>query len=38
MSLTDRVRKLRQQSLDARETISAERALLMTEFTSRTRG
>src|SRR5512137_2572271 len=32
MPMTDRVRKLRQQSLDARETISAERALLMTEF------
>src|SRR5512136_478104 len=32
MSMTERTRKLRQQSLDARETISAERALLMTEF------
>jgi pyruvate formate-lyase/glycerol dehydratase family glycyl radical enzyme len=32
MSMTERVRKLRQQSLDARETISAERAVLMTEF------
>jgi trans-4-hydroxy-L-proline dehydratase len=32
MSMTDRVRKLRQQSLNARETLSAERAVLMTEF------
>ena len=32
MAITDRVKKLRQQSLEARETISAERAMLMTEF------
>ncbi len=32
MPMTDRVRKLRQQSLDAEETLSAERALLLTEF------
>jgi formate C-acetyltransferase len=32
MSMTDRVRKLRQQSLDARPTLSTERAELMTEF------
>ncbi|MGA2490975.1 MAG: pyruvate formate lyase family protein, partial [Anaerolineales bacterium] len=32
MSTTERVRKLRQQSLEARESISAERAVLMTEF------
>ena len=32
MSMTERVRKLRQQSLEAHETLSAERALLMTEF------
>ncbi len=32
MILTDRVRKLREQSLNAEETISAERALLVTEF------
>ena len=32
MAITERVRKLRQQSLSARETFSAERALLMTEF------
>jgi trans-4-hydroxy-L-proline dehydratase len=32
MVMTERVRKLRQQSLDARETLSAERALLMTGF------
>jgi len=32
MSMTDRVRKLRQQSLEAKETISCERAELLTEF------
>jgi trans-4-hydroxy-L-proline dehydratase len=32
MKMTERVRKLRQQSLDARETLSSERAILMTEF------
>ena len=32
MSMTERVRKLRQQSLQARETLSSERAMLMTEF------
>ncbi|MFA5874251.1 MAG: pyruvate formate lyase family protein, partial [Anaerolineales bacterium] len=32
MSITDRVRKLRQQSLDAKETLSSERAELVTEF------
>ena len=32
MPMTDRVRKLRQQSLQAPETLSAERAILMTEF------
>jgi formate C-acetyltransferase len=32
MSMTERVARLRQQSLDAVETISAERAELMTEF------
>ncbi len=32
MAMTERVRKLRQQSLEAPETISAERAVLMTEF------
>jgi len=32
MSITDRVRKLRQQSLDAREALSSERAELLTEF------
>jgi pyruvate-formate lyase len=32
MAMTERVRKLRQQSLEARETLSAERAVLMTEF------
>ena len=32
MSMTERVRKLRQASLEARETLSAERAVLMTEF------
>ena len=30
--MTERVRKLRQQSLSARESISSERAVLMTEF------
>jgi pyruvate formate-lyase/glycerol dehydratase family glycyl radical enzyme len=34
MSITERVRKLRQQSLDAAETLSPERALLLTEFSS----
>jgi len=32
MAMTDRVRKLRQQSLDAKETLSSERAELLTEF------
>jgi trans-4-hydroxy-L-proline dehydratase len=32
MSMTDRVRKLRQQSLDAKETLSSERAELLTDF------
>jgi trans-4-hydroxy-L-proline dehydratase len=32
MSMNDRVRKLRQQSLEARETLSIERAVLMTDF------
>ena len=32
MAITERVRKLRQQSLEARETLSAERAVLITEF------
>ena len=32
MAITERVRKLRQRSLEARETLSAERAVLITEF------
>lgn len=32
MAMTERVRTLRQQSLNARETLSVERAVLMTEF------
>ena len=32
MSMTDRVRKLRQQSLDSKETLSSERAELLTDF------
>ena len=32
MSITERVRKLRQQSLEAKETLSSERAELLTEF------
>ena len=32
MSMTERVRKLRQQSLEAPEAISSERAALMTDF------
>ncbi len=32
MSMTERVRKLRQQSLDAVETVSSERAELVTDF------
>lgn len=32
LSMTDRVRKLRQQSLDAVETLSGERAELLTDF------
>jgi trans-4-hydroxy-L-proline dehydratase len=32
MSMTDRVRKIRQQSLEAKETLSGERAELLTEF------
>jgi pyruvate formate-lyase/glycerol dehydratase family glycyl radical enzyme len=38
MSTTERVRKLRQQSLDAIETLSPERALLLTEFLSHETG
>ena len=34
MSMTERVKKLRQQSLEAVETLSSERAELMTEFSS----
>src|SRR5664280_34603 len=32
MSMTDRVRRIRQRSLDAKETLSSERAELLTEF------
>jgi formate C-acetyltransferase len=32
MAMTERVRRLRQQSLEARESLSSERAMLMTEF------
>ena len=32
MPMTDRVRKLRQQSLEAKETLSSERAELLTDF------
>ena len=32
MKMTERVKKLREQSLNAVETISAERAVLMTQF------
>jgi pyruvate formate-lyase/glycerol dehydratase family glycyl radical enzyme len=32
MNMTERVKKLRQQSLDAEETLSSERAELLTEF------
>ncbi len=32
MAMTERVRKLRRKSLNARETLSAERAVLVTEF------
>ena len=32
MTMTERVRTLRKESLEARETLSAERAVLMTEF------
>jgi formate C-acetyltransferase len=32
MTMNDRIRKLRQQTLDAQPTISAERARLITEF------
>jgi len=32
MSMTDRVRRIRQQSLDTKETLSSERAELLTEF------
>ena len=32
MSMTERVRKLRQQSLEAKETLSSERGELLTEF------
>jgi pyruvate formate-lyase/glycerol dehydratase family glycyl radical enzyme len=35
MSMTERVRKLRQQSLDAQEAVSSERAELVTDFYSR---
>ncbi len=34
MSMSERVKKLRQQSLEAVETLSSERAELMTEFSS----
>ena len=34
MTMSQRVARLRQQSLDARPTISTERAELMTEFLS----
>ena len=36
MSMTERVRKLRQQSLDATETVSSERAELVTDFYQKT--
>ncbi len=32
MPMTDRVRQLRQQSLDTKETLSSERAELLTDF------
>ena len=32
MKMTERIRKLREQSLNAENRISAERALLITEF------
>ncbi len=32
MTMSDRVRRLRESSLNAPATLSAERALLMTEF------
>jgi pyruvate formate-lyase/glycerol dehydratase family glycyl radical enzyme len=38
MSITVRVKKLRQQSLEAVETLSAERAVLLTEFSSQDGG
>ena len=38
MSITERVKKLRQQSLDAPEILSPERALLLTEFSSHKTG
>ncbi len=38
MPMTDRVARLRQQSLDAKPTISTERAELLTEFYSRGEG
>ena len=34
MSMSERVKKLRRQSLEAVETLSPERAELMTEFSS----
>ena len=38
MAMTERVRKLRQQSLTAKETLSVERAVLMTEFYRQNQG
>ncbi|MFO8175229.1 MAG: hypothetical protein R6T96_13160 [Longimicrobiales bacterium] len=34
MTMTDRVRRLRQESLDAKATLSPERARLLTDFCS----
>jgi formate C-acetyltransferase len=38
MAITERVQRLRQQSLEAEETLSGERAVLMTEFYQRPHG
>jgi len=38
MPISDRVRKLRQQSLDTRETLSSERAELLTDFYAQSSG
>jgi formate C-acetyltransferase len=38
MSMTERVKKLRQHSLDAEEVLSSERAELLTEFYQRDGG